>query len=100
MDEVNLYPSSGAYRPQELVKRKREAKNEEAQAAQMLPLIKEIVQRFEERIKFYASVDSIPAEVLLDPAETMHVLAANKQTKQILEAETEYLKGMIDDFTR
>lgn len=98
--EDNLYPSSGAYRPQELAKRKREAKNEEAQAAQMLPLIKDIVKRFEERVTYTDSVKNALTIAEKYKISKENALIVLDVLNDEFSYETNELKGMIDDFTR
>lgn len=97
-DDVNLYPSGGApFLPTEDIEQVNERKAEKAKVYTALPLIKEILERFDERIKFYDSVHSIPDATLVKPQEFMHLAAAHKLTGQCLQMEKDYLEGLIED---
>lgn len=60
------------------------------------PVIQAIIDRFTERIAFYASVDSI--ESFTDADEFMHVTAANKLAVELLRQEKEALELLIDQY--
>lgn len=98
-DTDNLMPKSGQYFgiPQEDQDLISERQTESAKVFNALPLIQEILDRFEERIAFYSSVDSIPEEIHTKPDEFMHAVAANKLAKDNLISEKEYLEGLLDD---
>lgn len=97
MDSENLYRSS-AYRPSEPASQKVEKVKEKAQTVAALPLISAIVERFEDRVKFYGSIDAVPEDVLTLPDEFMHLVAANKLTRSLLQAELEYLKELLSEY--
>lgn len=94
MEEDNAYLNAGSiFEPKA---RQHERDKERAEVIQALPKLREIIQRLDERIKFYKSVDSIPGEVMAEPDVFMHVVAANKVAVEILETEKSLLEGLID----
>lgn len=95
-EEDNAYLNNGL--PFEPASRQRARDKEKAEVLQALPKLKEIVERLSDRIDFYKSVDSIPAEIMASPDEFMHVVAANKVVVQILDTERSLLEGLIDDY--
>ena len=99
MDSDNLYPRSGAYRPMEPRNQQLLNQMENVQVVKALPLIQDIIKRFEERVSFYGSIDAVPEDVLTLPDEFMHLVAANKLTKSLLQAELEYLKELVEAHT-
>lgn len=98
MDSDNLYPRNGAYRPKEPTEQVLEKQKEETQTVKALPLIAEIIKRFEGRVEFYGSIDAVPEDVLTLPDEFMHLVAANKLTKAMLQAELDYLKELVAQY--
>jgi len=60
-----------------------------------MPIIEDLLIRFEEKIAFYGSVESVPEEVLTLPDEFMHIVTANKIIKGLLEAELDYLQDLV-----
>lgn len=98
VDSDNLYPNNGEYfslrAPRDQLV---EAKQEEREAYSHVKLIKEMVGRLEGRVAFYASVDSVPDETLTNPEEFMHVIAANKLTRENLKRELEGLEVLIKE---
>jgi len=95
MDSDNLYPRSGAYRPTEPSTQVADRAKESAQTLKAMPIIEDLLIRFEEKIAFYGSVESVPEEVLTIPDEFMHIVAANKIIKGLLEAELDYLRDLV-----
>lgn len=97
MDD-NLYPTSGAYQltePEDQVKARNEEKSDVFQA---YPVIKDVIARLDERIAFYASVDSIPEEATTDPAAFMHIVAANRIVRDNLVSEKTELERLIQAY--
>ena len=95
----NLYPNDGQVyaEPKDQIDEKNQEANEVLSA---LPLINEMLERFNQRIAFYSSVDSIPEEVQTKPDEFMHVATANKLVKDNLEQEKNYLEGLINEYVK
>lgn len=60
-----------------------------------LPLLKEVLEHIDARIAFYDSVNSVPEEVHTKPEEFMHVIAANKLTRDNLLAERGFIQSRI-----
>jgi len=92
-----LYPNSGEFFGVPVnEEQKQEIKQDKAQAVQAKPVIKKALKYLDELIVFYGSIESISDDVLTNPNEFMHVVAANKLTKQSLVQVREYLNGLIE----
>lgn len=97
----NLYPNDGQYFPlSEPQDQKDEKEAEQNDVLSLIPTLKNFVERMEEKIAFYKSVDAVDEEQLLNPDEFMHVIAANKLVAQCLTAEMEYFKGLMDEYIK
>lgn len=95
MSPDNLYPRSGRYLLAEPIEQAQERVKEASQVAASLPLLQETITNLEDRIAFYSSVDSVPQEVATDPEKFMHVIAANRLTRDNLMAERDRLEELI-----
>lgn len=96
MDE-DFVPISSQFLPTEPVEQKNERAKQKAEVFSALPLLKAVIERFDDRIEFYSSVDSIPVELHAVPEQFMHAVAAAKATKDYLLAERDYLEELIED---
>lgn len=97
MDE--LYPNDGSYyQPTEPAEQIQERKEEKGKVKEGIRLLEDVIERFEERIRFYDSVNSVPGEFRIDPAEFMHRVEANDLTKQNLIVEKTWLEGLRDTY--
>ena len=56
----------------------------------------QIVQRLDERIAHYKSVDAIPDSIVADKELLSHNMAANKLTAANLQQEREVIQALID----
>lgn len=95
----DLYPRDGAFfqpaQPEDQVK---EEQIERAKAKSAIPMLKEIVSRFDTKIAFYDSLDSIDVGIDTDPATFQKIHAANRLTRDNLKAEKHYLESLIDQY--
>lgn len=101
IQEDNMYLNDGEYF-QNVLKPKDQANEQENQKNEVLtalPLLNEMVKRFEERIAFYQSIDAIPDEVVSIPEELAHVIQGNKLAARCLKNEKNILEGMIAEYT-
>lgn len=99
----DLYPNDGANLggvPKEPPEQDVERKKEKAQTLEALPILKAIVERLEERIAFYQSVDSIPASVKSEPVKFMNMHNSNELTRDNLKNEKEYIQSLIDQHAK
>lgn len=95
--EDNLYTNDGRYFTlTEPADQRKEGADEEGQTHAILPLLRELLERFDSRITFYDSVSSVPEDVMTSPDEFMHTVAANKLAKNNLILERDYIQGLID----
>lgn len=98
MHNDNIYPNSGE--PFILTTPSKQKSDEEARlhaTLAQLPLLQETVDKFNERIAFYDSVNSVPADVMTNPEVFMHIVAANKLTRDNLTAERDIILQRIKE---
>lgn len=74
---------------------KQERRDEAAKIKQGRKLLEEIIARFEERITFYDTVDSIDVDIETKPEEHLRAVIAAKQTKLNLTQEKEWLENLL-----
>lgn len=101
-DTDNLLPKGGEFFgiPTEDIEQTQSRETEKAKVFNALPLMTDILARFDERITFYSSIDSIDSSLLTDPEAFMHTVTANKLTVQNLTAEKNYLEGLLEEYVR
>lgn len=95
----DLMPNDGSFMggvPPEPPEQDIERKKEKARTLEVLPVLKNIVEYFEDRISFYGSVDAIPLEDKKDPIRFMNMHNANELVRENLRQEKEYIEGLID----
>ncbi len=100
MNEDDIYPLDGAAFLSEPREQVDERNKEKGKALAALPLLEDIIERLQNRIDYYGSVDAIPDDVKVDPKAFLIIHNANELTRNNLRAEKENLEGMIDDFKR
>lgn len=61
-------------------------------------LLEDIIARFDKRIAFYDSLDSMDVDAMSKPEDHLRQVIANKQTKANLIAEREYLYTLRTSF--
>lgn len=94
MDDYNAYPNQPFIATIPQKQKTDEAVSIEETLAQV-PLLKKTVKRLDDRIAFYLSVDSIPAELHTKPDEFMHAYAANKLTAENLKDERSFIVAKV-----
>jgi hypothetical protein len=95
MDE-DLYPNDSSYwLPTEPVEQELERKNEQAKTLEAVNVLQDVVERLNTRIAYYASVDSIPDEVKLDPVAFMTMHNTNQLVRDNLRIEKENIEDLI-----
>lgn len=98
MDDDNLIPNPTHYfLPSEDQALASERQQEKGEVRDALPVIKDIIERFNDRIAFYSSVDSIPETQQIDPAQFMIAHKTNQAMTGVLRAEKEYLESLLED---
>lgn len=102
MESDNLYPNTGDtyYKPEMPADRKDEESEEKAKALAGMPLINDLIARFDKRIAFYDSLESIPSDVSTHPEEHLRAVLANQMAKENLRAEKEYLEGLKSTYDK
>lgn len=98
--EGNMYPTDGAMYAQIPEDQVKEERDKTIGVISFAPLLKEICEHLAERVSFYQSVRSIPDDVLTNPEEFMHVVAANKLTAENLEKEKEKIEILMSEYSK
>lgn len=98
----NLYPVSSEHfeplsEPPEQVKEK---DDEEQQIISALPLIKELLVRFEDRIAKYSSIKGIEVDLGEDPELHQKKMWCANQLVETYEAEKAYLEDVISEYLK
>lgn len=101
MDDDNLYPlDGGAFVPTEPLEQKQERDLEKGKALAALPLLEDIIARFDEQIALLGDIDSIPQSTRADEKMLLANFHANDISKRFLVGQKEWLEGLIDDYTK
>lgn len=96
--EDNLYPRSTEYfvPNADMDEQREKAKKEEnAAVAKELNKLQQIIDRWNERIDYYKSLDAIPNEAVTDKQLSTYMLA-HKEVVRILREERSVLESIID----
>ena len=99
MQEDDVMPNEGAYfsQPREQIKERRK---ERANTLEGLEILKQLLERYNQRIEFYEKTTSIPDDVRLDPAKFLILHNTHSLTAKTLIAEKEYIEGLIEEHTK
>jgi hypothetical protein len=97
MDELGNTESS-YFLIDEPEEQKQERRDDEAMVKQGIRMLEEIIQRFQERITFYDTLDSIEVDIETHPEEHLRAVIAGKQTKTNLMQEKEWLENLRSTF--
>jgi hypothetical protein len=102
MEEDNVYPndSSQYFMPREPAEQIIERKKEKAQTLEALNEFRAIVNRLEERIRFYESVANIPDEIRTKPDEFLIMHNTHTLMVRTLTSEKEYIEGLLNAHIR
>jgi hypothetical protein len=90
--------NSTYYNPTAPAEAKQEERKEKGMVLSAMPLIEDMIKHLEERIHFYETVDSIPAEVRTDTRLFMLRVEANDLAKENLKSEKEYFEQLRDEY--
>lgn len=77
-----------------------ERKEEKAKVMKGIAMLEEIIERFEKRIAFYDTLNSIDVDASTHPEEHLRIVIANKQTSQNLTEEKEWIENLRDTYKR
>jgi hypothetical protein len=99
LQEDDVMPNDGAYfsQPQEQVKERRK---ERANTLEGLAILKQLLERFNQRIDYYEKTTNIPDDVRLDPQQFLILHNTHSLTAKTLTAEKEYIEGLIEEHTK
>ena len=76
--------------------KKEDTEREELAVREARDVLVKILERLDERIAHYKSIDSIDDAILADPTLFSHTVAANKLTAANLLQEREVIQALID----
>lgn len=96
--EDNVYPNDGRFYSPFAEDTKVDSETKQAEVNQ--DVLNKILERLDERIAFYDSVNSVPDEALTDPAKHMHYTASNKMTRNNLYMERNEIAILIESAKR
>lgn len=97
----DVMPNDGTYfAPREPASQAVDRKKEKAHTLEALPILKDLLNRLQERVDFYGSVDSIPDEVKTNPEEFLRVHNANELVRSNLRAEIEWINGLLEEHAK
>lgn len=97
--EDNMYPNQGDYfgigEPED---QKAARSLEEAEVFNALPILKKVIEHFEQRIAARDSIKSIGSTLATDPELHQKLCAVNDMTADALREEKEMLEGLIKGY--
>ena len=91
MDEYGITETSYFDHTAEPADQKKQRIEEEMKVNEGIQLLEDMIKRWDERITFYDSLDSIDVDPTTHPEEHLRQVIANKQTRNNLIQEKEYL---------
>jgi hypothetical protein len=99
MNSDGLLVNDGQYY-HESADQKLEKRTEKGQAVEGLKLVEAMIERIDERIEFYKSIDSIADEATLSSDKFMHIVRAHKILVELLSQERDYLAVLLDQYKK
>lgn len=101
--EDDIYPNEGeafTLLQGEPLEQQQARTKEKSQVLKELPILKKVIERLEERIIFYGTVDSIPPQNRDNEKIFMRHWDAHQLTRDNLRSEKEELEALIDDYIK
>ncbi len=98
--EDDIYPNDGDAFALLADKQKQSRGKEKGKVLQALPMLTDIIKRFEEQITLLGNLDSIPRETRTDQAMLLVNFHANDIARRFLIGQKEWLEGLIEDYTK
>lgn len=99
--EDDIYPNDGeafGVLAGEPPKQKQERNKEKGKVLQAMPMLKDIIARFQEQIDLLGDIDSIPSTTRSDQNMLLVNFHANDISRRFLRGQKEWLEGLIDDY--
>lgn len=95
----SLYPNDGRYfLPTEPNDQQKSRDSEANDVLSAIPVLNDILKRFEERIAFYGSVDSIEVDLEQDPATHQKLVEVGRLMKANLNQEKAIIEDLIKEY--
>ena len=95
----DVYPNDGTFLggvPSEPVEQSVARKKERAQALEAQSVLKDMIQRLEDRIDFYERHSNVPEEVRTDAQAFLIISNSYTMTAERLRSEKEWIEGILD----
>lgn len=99
MDELGN-TESPYFIPTEPEEQVQERKDEKAKVMKGIAMLEEIIERFEKRITFYDTTNSIEVDVTTTPEEHLRAVLVAKGISQNLTEEKEWIENLRDTYKR
>lgn len=101
MQPDDVMPNDGTYfLPREPEDQAIARKSEKARTLEAQPVLEDLLKWFDKRIKFYGSIDSIPARDKQSPEKFLIAVRANEIAQKNLKDERGYLQSLLDTHTK
>jgi predicted YcjX-like family ATPase len=100
--EDDIYPNEGeAFSAiSEPVEQKVARSKEKGEVLQALPMLRDVISRFDEQIALLNTLDSIPTSTRADEKMLLVNFHANDISKRFLMGQKEWLEGLIEDYAK
>jgi hypothetical protein len=96
VDSENLYPNDGEYfSPAAPALQQKNAKQQQDDTLEELPLIKAVLKHLDERIAFYDTLDSIQVDIETDAQIFQKIHAAHKLCRDALKTERNFILARV-----
>ena len=95
MDDNEMLMRDGAYY-QEPVAQIKEKQIQRSKVKSAIPLLEDLIERFNGRVAFYSSIDSITTDITEHPEIFQQEVMANKLVRQLMQSEKEYLESLVE----
>ena len=95
----DLYPNDGTFLggvPAEPVEQSVARKKERAQALEAQSVLKDMIERLDDRIDFYERHSNIPDEVRTDPEQFVIISNSYTMCAATLRSEKEWIQGILE----
>lgn len=100
MQPDDVYPLDGSHFLQEPEEQTIARKKHKAQTLEALPILKELVERLDERVKFYEKTTSISAEAREDQEKFFIWHNTHSLMADTLKSEKEYIESLMEDYAK
>lgn len=103
MEDDNIYPNEGeayALLQGEPKAQKEDRQKEKGKVLAALPMLQDVIKRFQEQIDLLGDIDSIPSTTRSDQNMLLVNFHANDISRRFLRSQKEWLEGLIEDYLK